>query len=195
MLGIDTFSKVAADVRACRRCPGMNVRGETESAPGYGASDARVVFVGQSLCGPCMATQVPFTGGSGRLLDRCFSHANVLKSQVFTTNVVHCHPPGNRPSLPHEVQNCAEYLKREVALLRHARLIIALGRDAQAVLRSELPHLRWISDAAELSEGVLHGFAAAHPSFVMRQRQSARDSYVATIGDIIALAMSTGGVS
>src|SRR3954454_382486 len=105
MLGIDTFSKVAADVRACRRCPGMNVRGETESAPGDGASDTRVVFVGQSLCGPCMATQVPFTGSSGRLLDRCFSLANVLKFKVLTTSVVHCQVEGNLPALPHEVQN------------------------------------------------------------------------------------------
>ena len=153
------------------------------------------MIVGQSLCGPCMATQVPFTGGSGRLLDRCFEHANVLKSQVFTTNVVHCHPPRNRPSLPHEVENCVEYLKREIELLTGARLIIALGRDAQTVLRREFQGLQWISNAEELSSRVLNCFAARHPSFIMRQRQSVREAYVATIGDMIALTMGAGGMA
>lgn len=191
----DSFSQLAKDIRACRRCPGMNIRGETESAPGYGSEDARVVIVGQSLCAPCMATQVPFTGGSGLLLDRCFEYANVAKSQLFTTNVVHCHPPHNRPSLPHEVQNCVEYLKREIALLAGARLIVALGRDAQALLRREMPDLNWISKPEELTARGLNGFAVAHPAFIMRQRRLAMEAYVATVGDMLAAAVYLGGVA
>lgn len=189
VLGMDSFASVARDIRACRRCPGMNTLGETESAPGHGSESARVIVVGQSLCGPCMATQVPFTGGSGRLLDRCFERANVLKSEVFTTNVVHCHPPGNRPSLPHEVQNCFEYLKREIALLTNARLIVALGRDAENVLRREMPKLRWIAKIEDLSAHELRGVAVPHPAFIMRQRQCMRDEYVTRVGGMIMSVM------
>lgn len=170
----------------------MNILGETESAPGYGSEAARVVVVGQSLCGPCMATQIPFTGGSGRLLERCFEHANVLKRDVFTTNVVHCHPPRNRPSLPHEVQSCVEYLKREIALLTNARLIVALGRDAESVLRREMPRLHWITQIEELSPHELRGFAVPHPAFIMRQRQGLRDDYVTRVGGMIMSAMRQG---
>jgi uracil-DNA glycosylase family 4 len=43
-----------------------------------------------------METQVPFTGGSGRLIDDALALAGMPKNSIFITNVVHCHPPGNR---------------------------------------------------------------------------------------------------
>ena len=79
----------------------MNVPGETQSAPGFGTVCSPVVIVGQSLCGkPYMDSQIPFTGGSGKLIDEALDNVDKDKSDVFTTNVVHCHPPGNRPSRP-----------------------------------------------------------------------------------------------
>ena len=42
------------------------------------------------------------------------------------TAAVKCAPPDNRP-LPEEFENCREYLIREVALVPHARVIVALG--------------------------------------------------------------------
>jgi uracil-DNA glycosylase len=53
-----------AQIKACRRCPGMNnKRRQTESAPGWGSLRSPVVIVGESLCHACMASQEPFTGG------------------------------------------------------------------------------------------------------------------------------------
>lgn len=57
---------------------------------------------------------------------------------MFTTNVVHCHPPKNRPSLPHEIDNCRPYLSREIDIVA-PRLIISLGRDARAALEQLQP--------------------------------------------------------
>ncbi len=53
-----------------------------------------------------MATQIPFTGGSGKLIDECFDRAEIAKEEIFITNVVHCHPPKNRKSLPEWIKNC-----------------------------------------------------------------------------------------
>ncbi|WP_306460726.1 uracil-DNA glycosylase family protein [Mycobacterium arosiense] len=85
------------------------------SRPHAGSSGLRpespVVVVGQSLCGkPCMRAQIPFTGGRGRFLNLALERAGLTKSDIFTTNVVHCHPPNNRPSLPNEIENCRPYL-------------------------------------------------------------------------------------
>lgn len=57
-----------AEIRACTRCPGMNIENFTQAAPGFGSLRSPVVIVGQSLCGPCMKRQEPFVGGSGTLL-------------------------------------------------------------------------------------------------------------------------------
>lgn len=136
---------LAGDIAACRRCPGLNKPGVTGSAPGYGSETSPITLVGQSLCKPCMATGVPFTGGAGRFIDAALAAAGRRKEQLFVTNVVHCHPPDNRPSKPHEIVNCAEYLRRELALVG-PRLIVGLGGEAHTALTSEYPDapvLRW----------------------------------------------------
>jgi uracil-DNA glycosylase len=47
-------------------------------------------------------------------------------SGALLTAAVKCAPPDNRP-LPEEFANCREYLIREVGLVLHAPVIVALG--------------------------------------------------------------------
>jgi uracil-DNA glycosylase family 4 len=130
---------LAAGIAACRRCPGLNVDGVTGSAPGYGSETSPVMLVGQSLCKLCMKEPPePFRGGSEWLITRALKRADRVKEDLFVTNVVHCHPapPDDRPSEPHEIANCAEYLRRELALVR-PQLIVALGGDAHTATRND----------------------------------------------------------
>ncbi len=128
---------LAAAVAACRRCPGLNVEGVTGSAPGYGCETSPVMVVGQSLCKLCMEyPPEPFRGGSEWLITRALAAAGLVKSDVFVTNVVHCHPPDDRASEQHEKDNCRRFLRRELALVRPS-LIVALGDDAHTATRDE----------------------------------------------------------
>lgn len=95
---------LATRIRNCTACDGMNIPQITQAAPGYGSAQSPVMIVGQSLCGPCMATQIPFTGGSGRFLDRALDAATLTKEAVFTTNVVHCHPEEPALTAPRDRQ-------------------------------------------------------------------------------------------
>jgi len=95
------------------------------------------MIIGQSLCDECRLTQIPFTRGSGDLLDYAVSLAGLKKSDLFITNVVHCHPPGNRASSKDETQNCKRFLIREFRLVK-PKLVIALGADAKHALTSTL---------------------------------------------------------
>ena len=47
----------------------------------------------------------------------------------YITAVIHCAPPENKP-MPEEVANCRPYLLRELGLLEHVRVVVALGRVA-----------------------------------------------------------------
>src|SRR2546427_8443393 len=104
------FQSLVKQIKQCTKCDGLNIEGVTESAPGYGNLYSKVMIVGQSLCRKCMETQIPFTGGSGKMLDRAFEIAHIRKSDVFITNVVHCHPPENRVSFSQEITSCRSYL-------------------------------------------------------------------------------------
>ena len=128
---------LAADIAACRRCPGLNVEGVTGSAPGYGCETSPVMLVGQSLCKRCMKDPAePFRGGSEWLITRALERAGRVKSDLFVTNVVHCHPPDDRASEDHEKANCARFLRRELALVGPL-LMVGLGDDAHDALRNE----------------------------------------------------------
>jgi uracil-DNA glycosylase family 4 len=55
---------------------------------------------------------------------------------VYVGAVNRCAPPDNRPT-PRERDNCLPYLERELAILRDARVVVALGSFAwDGVLRA-----------------------------------------------------------
>jgi len=126
-------------IKKCSRCPGLNIPNITESAPGFGNIDSPVMFIGQSLCTACMDTQIPFTGGSGIILDTIFGRLGLMKKDIFITNLVHCHPPNNRPSKPKEIKRCRPYLDAEIMLVNPI-LIVGFGNDVKnAMFESHIP--------------------------------------------------------
>jgi len=161
---------IAKQVRACHRCPGLNVPGVTQAAPGYGDPQAPVFIIGQSLCYQCMETQIPFTGGSGFLLDKAFQLAGVQKKQIFITNVIHCHPPSNRPSQLSEIGNCSEYLLRELEIVQ-PRLVISLGKDAKEWLCrwKPSPLSLWNAELPVVPTDQPTFLLVPHPAYIMRQ--------------------------
>lgn len=130
----DLMIDVRGRIKHCRLCPGMNVPGVTQSAPGYGSLASPVVIVGQSLCNKCMETGIPFTGGSGTYIDKALVVADREKSEIFTTNLVHCHPEDDVASEKLWIENCKGYLHRELAIIKPI-LVVGLGDDAENELR------------------------------------------------------------
>jgi len=175
----------------------MNREGHTASAPGFGSIDSPVVMVGQSLCEKCMETKVPFTGGSGELIDDSLERAGFAKDAIFITNVVHCHPPRNRPSYDYEIVNCCSYLHRELELVR-PRLVIALGRDAHRVLSFFHPGSRPLPwpFAPPRARGIRRApylLFAKHPSWIKRQHDAAlEEEYVSRLADAVRWSFDDG---
>lgn len=122
-------------LRKCERCDGLNVPNFTESAPGFGNLMANIMFVGQSLCTVCMQTQMPFTQGSGYMVDAVLRLLDLTRYDVFITNLVHCHPKSNAVSTKEWKQNCWPYLAQEIDIIK-PKVIVALGADSrQALMR------------------------------------------------------------
>ncbi|MCX5046273.1 uracil-DNA glycosylase [Aldersonia sp. NBC_00410] len=184
--------KLALDeeIRSCRLCDGMNIPRVTASAPGYGSLSSPVALIGQSLCEKCMDSQIPFTGGSGELIDESVMRADRARNGIFISNVVHCHPPKNRASHEHEIVNCSQYLHRELEIVR-PRLVITLGQDAERVLTFFYPRARVCKPPFEnprgrLPKGVPYVFHAQHPSWIKRQHDDElEDKYVSSVAAAI----------
>lgn len=171
-------------IKSCKKCDGLNsVELGTQNAPGYGNKQSKVVFLGQSLCGkPCIDAQIPFTGGSGRLLDQAFELAGIQKHDIYITNVVKCHPPGNRPSLDHEIKNCAPYLEDEIKWIS-PKTIVCLGKDAWRYA-DKFVTKQCIKEVALIGVIVTVHFLY-HPSYIMKRPKVEREKYIAYISEIV----------
>jgi len=171
-------------IKSCSLCDGLNVPAlGTQNAPGYGSTKSKIIFIGQSLCGdPCINAQIPFTGGSGKLLDQAFEMAGIQKKDVFTTNVVKCHPPNNRKSQDHEIENCTPFLKKELAWIS-PKLIVCLGKDAWGYFNSHIssPCKKQIM----LNGSITAVHFMSHPSYIKRKPKSKQEQYINSIAEII----------
>lgn len=146
-------------LRTCRKCPGLNESGDTECCCGWGDLDAKIMFVGQSLHEPGVRTGVPFILGSGLLIDCALRLCSLARKDVFFTNAVHCHPPGNRASTTKELEACLLHLTAEISIVKPA-IILCLGNDAMASVAQ-------IKEADNLPEGTLV-VKLKHPAAILR---------------------------
>jgi DNA polymerase len=169
---------IASEVRACTRC--RLHEGRTRAVPGEGDPDTEVVFVGE---GPGFNEDRegrPFVGRAGGMLVRLLGSLGWRREDVFITNVVKCRPPDNRDPQPDEIQACAPYLERQLAVLDPA-VVVTLGRYSMGTF---IPGAR-ISQA----HGTVHpvdpdtgaanalAFAMYHPAAALRSPGVERDSF------------------
>jgi DNA polymerase len=97
----DSLSVLNTEIANCSKCPGMNIPGKTQSAPGYGSPTSPIMLIGQSLWGPCMETGIPFTGGSGRFIDAALALAGHRRANFSPrTSCIATHPTTSHPSQP-----------------------------------------------------------------------------------------------
>lgn len=176
----------------CRRCPSLNVPKKTMSAPGHGHSNANLMVIGQSLHGynPATTTQIPFVGpvshmDSGSWYRKALKHADMVMQEVFTTNVVHCHPPKNRPSTPEEVHNCHQWLLKEVELVDPEHILV-FGATA----RRNLVYMGWQFSKHQLTPVGEYPYPTKswvyHPAWVMRLCDPyLQKKWVTEVGDFL----------
>ncbi len=168
------LSALSASIVSCRRCPRLvewreqvpprtAFRNESywrRPVPGFGDPRATVVVVGLAPAAHgANRTGRMFTGDrSGDWLFRAMWRAGFANrpeslgaddglrlSGVWVTAAVHCAPPANKPT-PEERSACLGYLRQELSLLSHARVVVALGRlacDAVSSLHGLSPKPRF----------------------------------------------------
>lgn len=149
---------LTAEIITCRRCPRLVAWREevgkgpprryagqeywSRPLPGFGDAPARVFIVGLAPAAHgSNRTGRVFTGDrSGDWLFRALFRAG-FANQEYSASVddglqlrdcrivaaCRCAPPANKP-LPQEMQNCREYLLREMQLMPQLRVLVGLGK-------------------------------------------------------------------
>ena len=160
----------------CRACP-LWERG-TQTVFGEGATQARVMFVGEQPGNEEDLAGHPFVGPAGRLLDEALEEAGIDRSQSYVTNVVKhfkWEPRGKRRihAKPNavEIAACVPWLEAELEVVK-PRVLVCLGATAaQALLGRQF---RVTQDRGKWIESPLapHVMATVHPSSILRSPDS-----------------------
>jgi uracil-DNA glycosylase family 4 len=160
VIGTSPLKQLNADIIACDDCPRLReycaeiarVKRRAyadweywgKPVPSFGDERARVLTLGLApgAHGSNRTGRV-FTGdGSGDFLypvlhevgfasqPKGVSREDGMKLKgMWISAVVRCAPPGNKPA-PEELRKCAQWLDREMALLKDVRVVVSLGHIA-----------------------------------------------------------------
>jgi len=179
---------IAEEVRACTRC--RLHEGRTRAVPGEGDADTEVVFVGE---GPGFNEDRegrPFVGRAGGLLVKLLGTIGWRREDVYITNVVKCRPPDNRDPGPDEIEACAPFLDRQLAVLDPA-VVVTLGRYSMGTFLpgARIGQVHGTSHPADPATGARDAlvFAMYHPAAALRTPALERESVddIAGVPDVL----------
>jgi len=131
----DELRAVWEQASACQKCPQLASTRQTVVF-GAGNADADLMFVGEAPGAREDERGLPFVGQAGRLLDQLLEEIGLARGDVFIANVLKCRPPGNRDPLPQEIDNCQDYLFRQLELIE-PRVVCTLGNFSTKLLRAD----------------------------------------------------------
>jgi len=186
----EALKAVWHEARACTRCPQL-AAGRTTVVFGSGNADADLMFVGEAPGANEDQQGLPFVGQAGKLLDKLLGEIGMARDDVFIANCLKCRPPGNRDPQPSEIDNCRDYLLRQIELIEPS-VICTLGNFSTKLLRDDpagitrvhgQPEVRVLGSRAVRLYPIFHPAAAL---YTPRMLETLREDF-ARLPTILAL--------
>ena len=131
------FDELRENCLKCRKCELCETRHNV--VVGVGNPKAEVMFIGE---GPGENEDLqgePFVGRGGQLLDKMLTAVDLSRDKnIYIANIVKCRPPHNRDPKPEEQEQCIDWLRNQVKLIK-PKIIVCLGRiSAQKLIKPDL---------------------------------------------------------
>ena len=142
------LKEVFVQAQACTRCAELAATRKTVVF-GAGNADADLMFVGEAPGASEDEQGLPFVGRAGKLLDTLLGEIGLARPDVFICNTLKCRPPGNRDPQPVEIENCSDYLLRQVELIQPI-VICTLGNFSTKLLRDDPTGITRLHGQAEV---------------------------------------------
>jgi uracil-DNA glycosylase len=186
----EQLKQVYLDASACTRCALAETR--TTVVFGAGNADADLMFVGEAPGANEDKQGVPFVGQAGKLLDQLLGEIGMTRADVFVVNTLKCRPPGNRDPLPQEIDNCQDYLFRQLELIE-PRVVCTLGNFATKLLRGDpstgITRLHGREEVRVIGPRAVRLFPIYHPAAALYTRSllETLQADFARLPDLLAL--------
>jgi len=161
---MSALSELYREIALCQQCEIAKYRNRV--VPGEGAEDAGIMFIGEAPGWHEDQQGRPFVGPAGKYLDELLASIGLRREQVYIANVIKCCPQGNRDPLPTEIQNCRQWLERQIEII-HPKMIVTLGRYSMAMFFPG-KSISKIHGTAQKRDNVIY-YAMYHPAAALHQ--------------------------
>ena len=173
----DSLEALRDAAAGCKRCDLW--KPATQTVFGEGPPRARIVIVGEQPGDQEDLSGRPFVGPAGKLFDRALEELGIERAGMYVTNAVKHFKFEIRGKVrlhrsPDSAQQraCRVWLDGELERIRPG-VIVCLGAiAAKAILGNKFGLMKQRGTWQALPDGS-RGFATVHPSWVLRQRDSA----------------------
>jgi uracil-DNA glycosylase family 4 len=185
----EALKEVFAQAQGCVRCAELAATRKTVVF-GAGNADADLMFVGEAPGASEDEQGLPFVGAAGKLLEKLLGEIGMMRTDVFIANTLKCRPPGNRDPQQVEIENCREYLYRQVELIQ-PRVICTLGNFATKLLRDDptgITRLHGQPEVLEVGRRAVRLYPIFHPAaalYTPRMLQTLREDF-SRLPDLLA---------
>ncbi len=170
---------IANDISRCTKCELCKNR--TNTVPGEGNENCKVVFIGEGPGADEDNSGKPFVGRSGKLLTKMIESIGLKREDVFILNICKCRPPDNRKPTEDEIKACRNYLEMQLKVIS-PECIVTLGATAtDAILgpgdgitkrRAGLAGYKtWKFDGNDIIV-----IPTLHPSYLLRNPSAKKDA-------------------
>ena len=168
----EALQAIREDIGDCTRCK-LHTLGRKQIVFGVGNPNADLMFVGEAPGADEDIQGEPFVGRAGQLLTKIIGAIGLTREDVYIANVIKCRPPGNRNPEPDEVEQCEQFMFRQVDTIK-PKVIVALGKfAAQALLRTNDPITRLRGREYTYRGAVL--MPTYHPAYLLRTPSAKRE--------------------
>ncbi len=165
---------IREEIGDCTRC-GLH-KGRHTIVFGQGDPNARLMFVGEGPGADEDAQGLPFVGRAGQLLNNMIVAMGLKREQVYIANVVKCRPPNNRTPEPEEANTCAQFLFRQIDVVR-PQVLVALGATAATYLLGQRQPLAALRGSIHAVRGVSL-IVTYHPAYLLRDPRQKKEAWV-----------------
>jgi len=152
-------------VSSCKACDLHKAR--TQTVFGVGDHTAQWMIIGEAPGADEDKQGEPFVGRAGQLLNNMLKALGLQREQVFITNILKCHPPGNRNPESEEIVRCEAFLQRQVALVKPKVILAVGGVAAQNLLKVDTAVSKLRGQRYHYGETPL--VVTYHPAYLLRK--------------------------
>lgn len=160
----ESWEELEIECKRCEKCGLASTR--TNVVFGSGNKNAEVLFIGEGPGEQEDLKAQAFVGRAGQLLDKMLAAIELDRTKIFIANIVKCRPPKNRDPLPEEQEQCINWLRNQVKIMK-PKIIICLGRiSGMKIIKPDLKITRehgiWFEKAG------VYMMATLHPAALLR---------------------------